>query len=66
MITRRRFVRRAAAVATAAAWKLPVWEFPVPEGAVRGSAAEAGNERPLLLGADYYPDQTPEKLWEED
>src|SRR5215470_13947570 len=66
MITRRRFVKRAAAVATAAGLKLPVWEFPAPEGAVRGSAAEAGNERPLLLGADYYPDQTPEKLWEED
>ncbi|HEX6495151.1 MAG TPA: hypothetical protein VF018_06695, partial [Acidobacteriaceae bacterium] len=21
---------------------------------------------PLLFGADYYPDQTPENLWEED
>src|SRR5215831_12667340 len=66
MITRRGFVRQAAAVATAAGLKLPVWEFPVPEGAARGSAADAPVERPLLLGVDYYPDQTPERLWEED
>lgn len=23
-------------------------------------------EMPLLLGTDYYPDQTPEQLWERD
>src|SRR5262245_52965217 len=66
MITRRTFVSQAAALAAAARLKLPVWALPAPEGAARGSAAEAGNGRPLLLGADYYPDQTPEKLWEED
>jgi beta-galactosidase len=68
MFTRRGFVGRATAVATAAGLHLPVWAraFPPPDGAVRGSAAEAANARPLLLGADYYPDQTPEKLWEED
>ena len=26
----------------------------------------SSGERPLLLGVDYYPDQTPEHLWEED
>src|SRR5262249_55388415 len=68
MITRRGFVGCAAAVATAAGLKLPVWAkaFPAPAGGLRGPVAGAGKERPLLLGVDYYPDQTPETLWEED
>src|SRR5215475_7323423 len=68
MITRRKFVGRAAAMVTAAGIKLPVWErvLPVREGTVRPAAAKAEADRPLLLGVDYYPDQTPENLWEED
>jgi beta-galactosidase len=31
-----------------------------------GAPNAAGNSAPLLLGVDYYPDQTPESLWEED
>lgn len=30
------------------------------------ASSEAGGSRPLLLGVDYYPDQTPEALWEQD
>jgi len=68
MITRRTFVGRAAAMVTAAGAKLPVWERALPawKDTVPGANGETGNERPLLLGVDYYPDQTPEKLWEED
>src|SRR5215471_16440566 len=68
MVTRRKFVSRAAVLATAAGAKLPVWGLALPIGndAERVSAAVAEGERPLLLGVDYYPDQTPEKLWEED
>jgi beta-galactosidase len=68
MITRRGFVGRAAAVVTAAGVKLPIWEkaLPIGEDTASGSAADARSGWPLLLGADYYPDQTPENLWEED
>ncbi|HKU24290.1 MAG TPA: beta-galactosidase [Candidatus Sulfotelmatobacter sp.] len=27
---------------------------------------ESSGERPLFFGVDYYPDQTPDSLWEED
>ena len=30
------------------------------------SPAEKGERPEFLLGADYYPDQTPEALWVED
>ncbi len=68
MITRRTFVGRTAALVTAAGAKLAVWEraLPARKDSVPGANAETGNERSLLLGVDYYPDQTPEKLWEED
>lgn len=67
MITRRRFVGRAAALATVAGLKLPIWKKALPPYVTvpYGAVAEM-SERPLLLGVDYYPDQTPEKLWEED
>ena len=62
MLTRREFGQRGAALLTAAGVKLPVWER-----ALRSMFAPASSaERPLLLGVDYYPDQTPENLWEED
>lgn len=38
--------------------RLPVWAARV------GAAAD--RNVPMLLGVDYYPDQTPETLWEED
>ncbi len=74
MITRRRLLANGAVMVTAAGMKLPVWLVGMG-GANRMDAAEAGAtstvgaefvERGLLLGVDYYPDQTPEKLWEED
>ena len=45
---------------SAAGIRLPVWAQ-TAAAAAGGSSAE-----PLLLGVDYYPDQTPETLWEED
>jgi beta-galactosidase len=36
-------------------------------GKLDHDSAEQGSERlPLLFGTDYYPDQTPEHLWEQD
>jgi beta-galactosidase len=34
--------------------------------AIAASSAPATPAAPLLLGVDYYPDQTPESLWEQD
>jgi len=45
-------------VVGAAALRHPTW--PLPN--VNGDSASSR----LLLGVDYYPDQTPEALWEED
>ena len=62
MLTRREFGQRGAALMTAAGLRLPLWER-----ALRPLFSPANSsERPLLLGVDYYPDQTPENLWEED
>src|SRR5262245_56290040 len=70
MITRRKLLADGTAAATAAGLKLPVWALDVIEPANRGArpapGALASSEWPLLLGADYYPDQTPENLWEQD
>src|SRR5258705_565894 len=48
------------AVLGAAGIRLPLW--------AQAGANIAGRSSPeqLLLGVDYYPDQTPETLWEED
>src|SRR5437660_10082952 len=62
MLTRREFGQRGVALLTAAGVRLPLWEralHPI-------LAPASSTERPLLLGVDYYPDQTPETLWEED
>src|SRR5947209_690920 len=62
MLTRREFGQRGAALLTAAGVRLPLWGralHPI-------LAPASSTERPLLLGVDYYPDQTPENLWEED
>jgi len=58
-INRRRFVGASAAVLGAAGLRLPMWTQVV-------GGNPASPTVPLLLGVDYYPDQTPESLWEED
>ena len=45
---------------SAASIRLPLWARAVANVA----AAPSGGQ--ILLGVDYYPDQTPEALWEED
>jgi beta-galactosidase len=55
--TRREFLGGALALMSAAGIRLPLWAQ---------SAASVAGTGPLLLGVDYYPDQTPESLWEED
>lgn len=62
---RREFARQAGALAgvaltTMTGMRLPAWAGRLQETA-RGSLIV-----PLLFGVDYYPDQTPESLWEED
>jgi len=51
-LNRREFVGGSLAVLGAAGLRLPLWAQAV--------------DGPLLFGTDYYPDQTPESLWEED
>ena len=58
-INRRDFVGASTAVLGAAGLRLPLWAQVAASGATSPSV-------PLLLGVDYYPDQTPESLWEED
>jgi beta-galactosidase len=57
-MNRRRFVGTSAAALGVAGLRLPVWA----QIANGGTSAAF----PTLLGVDYYPDQTPESLWEED
>jgi beta-galactosidase len=59
VVTRRGFLRNAGASLAAAGIPTPVWSF-APK--LEGSPAAI----PTLIGVDYYPDQTPESLWEED
>jgi beta-galactosidase len=56
-LSRREFIGGSVAVMGAVGMRLPVWAQTV---------AAAGGATQLLLGVDYYPDQTPEALWEED
>jgi beta-galactosidase len=59
-VNRREFVRGAAALVSALGVRYPAW--------TQDSSAPTGGVIPhqLLVGVDYYPDQTPESLWEED
>jgi beta-galactosidase len=60
LTSRRTFLLSSMAAFAAAGVRHPAW-------AMSGDAAEhsaASNQ--LLFGVDYYPDQTPETLWEED
>jgi beta-galactosidase len=61
MISRRTFMSQTAGLVSACGLHLPLWGT-----ALHSSSPPAVVERPLLLGVDYYPDQTPERLWEED
>lgn len=36
------------------------------DGPAQGASASSPEAAPLLFGTDYYPDQTPESLWEQD
>jgi beta-galactosidase len=63
VITRRRFLTNTTAALAAAGvhpslWARALREARMPEAAPPGV--------PLLIGVDYYPDQTPESLWEQD
>lgn len=58
-ISRREFVGGAVALVGATGMRVPVW-------AKSFVNAQTETAQPILLGADYYPDQTPESLWEED
>jgi hypothetical protein len=55
-LSRREFIG-GVAVMGAAGLRLPVWAQ---------ATGTAGKATQLLLGVDYYPDQTSEALWEED
>src|SRR5579885_3227244 len=57
-INRRGFLGISAAAFGAMGLRSPLW--------AQAGASTTGNPMPLLLGVDYYPDQTPESLWEED
>lgn len=63
MITRRRLLTNSAAVLAATTLRTPLWSRTLATG---GNPAGPAPSLPLLLGVDYYPDQTPESLWEED
>ena len=55
--SRREFLSGTATLISAAGLRLPLWAQTNASGPVRDH---------LLIGVDYYPDQTPEALWEED
>src|SRR6266849_1416823 len=57
LISRREFLGGSVALIGAAGMRLPIWAQ---------TTAAVGGASQLLLGVDYYPDQTPESLWEED
>jgi beta-galactosidase len=62
VITRRRFLTNAGFALAAAGISRPLWA-----GASNALPFNAETPAsPLLFGVDYYPDQTPESLWEED
>ncbi len=63
MITRRRFLTNSTVALAAAGVHPSLWGRAL---AASSRADAAASEVPLLLGVDYYPDQTPESLWEED
>ena len=63
MITRRHFLTNTAFGLAAAGVHPSLWAHALRANALPEASAPSV---PLLLGVDYYPDQTPESLWEED
>jgi beta-galactosidase len=61
VFTRRLFLANAGALLAAATVRPKFRAL-----AVASNSAPPAPPTPLLLGVDYYPDQTPESLWEED
>jgi beta-galactosidase len=61
VITRRSFLTNASALLATASVRTSLWAH-----AVAAASDPPAPATPLLLGVDYYPDQTPESLWEED
>jgi beta-galactosidase len=61
--TRREFLGRALALGlmSTTGLRLPLWARAA--SSLAGAPSGTGQ---ILLGVDYYPDQTPESLWEED
>ena len=59
LLSRRTFLNSSAALCAATGLRLPLW-------ARATDSADATQPAALLFGVDYYPDQTPENLWEED
>ena len=57
-ISRRDFLSGTAVTLGALSLQSPMWALAAPNA--------PSNPVPLLLGVDYYPDQTPDSLWEED
>jgi len=60
LISRRDFLGGAVAGLGALGFRRPSWNL------ANWMPANASPATPLLFGVDYYPDQTPESLWEED
>jgi beta-galactosidase len=59
--TRRTFLANAGALFAATTVRPAIWSRPLLNNLESTTPVV-----PLLLGVDYYPDQTPESLWEED
>jgi beta-galactosidase len=58
MVTRREFLVGAGTLLAASGVPVKLWS--------QASATASLGNGAVLFGADYYPDQTPESLWEED
>ena len=60
MLTRRLFLANASALLATSGMRAQLWALSAP------GKSDASTPSVMLLGVDYYPDQTPEFLWEED
>jgi beta-galactosidase len=60
VITRRVFLANTGALIAATGARLPLF------ARIAAGRADTATPSELLLGVDYYPDQTPETLWDED
>ncbi len=60
LLPRRLFLASTTAALAAASLRPPLWAHALAQTSGQPAAT------PLLLGVDYYPDQTPESLWEDD